>query len=174
MKQTPILLLLTLLCFSACRYSGEWKPANATTYDGKQTFSLSFPDYISEEKEHKLHKSAPLQYCNYFRNFYAFADDTLSNNYRSVADLETKRLIALLGNPMQIDTQSLQINGLPAFLATYSGVVGNQDLEERIYYRLAFVQGKERVYRITLWVWDKNRDKYTQDFEKIVGSFKEE
>lgn len=173
MKSIPALLLLVLLCFSACRYSGEWKTATATTYDGQQSFSLSFPDYVSEEKEHKLHKSAPMQYCNYFRNFYGFADDTLSDNYRSVADLETKRLIALLGKPLQIDTQSLQINGLPAFSASYSGDVGISDIVERIYYRLVFVQGKNRVYRITLWVWDKNRNKYTQDFEKITGSFLE-
>lgn len=168
------LLLCGAMLLASCRYSGEWRTANAVTYDGRQHFGLSFPDYLSEEKEHKLNKTAPVQYCNYFRNFYAIADDTLTeSNYRQIAAGETARLFALLNEVQQTDTQSLVINGLPAFMAGMAGNVGNKDLNERIYYRLVFIQGTARVYRLTMWVWDKNREKYVADMDKIAGSFKE-
>lgn len=167
------LLLCGVMAVVSCQYSDEWSTVNAVTYDGSQQFGLSFPDYLTEEKTRRLNKTAPVQYCNYFRNFYAIADDTVTaNDYRQTAAQETARLLTLLDHAQQTDTQSLQINGLPAFMVGIAGNVGNKDINERIFYRLIFIQGTARVYRVNLWVWDKNRAKYAAVMDKIARSFK--
>jgi len=168
------LLIVGLLILSSCKYSDEWKTVEAVSKDKKQPFSIQFPAYMEENKKHELHENAPVQYVNYFRNVYAIVNDTAGTDiFRKIADQELVELIAILEKPQILDTLMLTINNMSAVMAMLTGSVGVDDIVERIYYQVTVVQGKERTYRIILWTWDKNREKYREEFQKIAQSFKE-
>ncbi len=171
-KSFSLVLIAISLSIVSCQYSKEWKTVVATTNDGKQSFSIKFPAYMDENKKMELHESAPVQYVNYFRNIYAIVDDTLGTDiYRKIADKEVVELISIVEKPQLLDTAELIINELPALMATLTGSVGVDDIVERIYYQLTVVQGKDRAYRIVIWTWDKNRDKYREEMKQIAQSF---
>lgn len=172
-KHFGFVLFFLVLLVAACSYGNEWTTAQATTYDGKRSFTLRFPPFLKPETQRKLHHAAPIQYANYFRNVYAIAYDTLAPDYRSVAQTEITNLLAIAQKPQLIDTATLSIDGKPAYMGIYTGNVGRGDIEERIYYQLVFVQGTDRVYVLVQWVWDKNREKYREILKQVVTSFKE-
>lgn len=168
-------LLFALVCWVGCDYSGELSEVQSTTTNG-QAYSISYPDYMTAEKAGKLSPTAKVQYCNYFRNVYSVVTDTIktdSTSFGQYAQQQTKQLISLLQRPQKIDSSFVQIDGKKAIKVAYTGTVGKEQLTERIYYQLVFVEGKKNSYLITLWTWDKWRQKYLTDFDRIEQSFKE-
>lgn len=166
-----VLLLFVVLTIAACSYSGEFKAVQVA-----KRYTISLPDYMTENEEGKLNKEATLQYGNYFRNFYIIVLEKPMSRTHSLADYTrdaTKELVNSLQKPIQIDSAAVEVNGMPGAQVSMKGIVGVDELNEHIYYRLVFLQGKDRVYQLTLWSWDKNRDKYEEDIKKIIESFKE-
>lgn len=137
-------------------------------------YQLEVPSYMHEEKQKKLSPTADFQYCSYYRNVYTIVNeiDSVDAPLASVATQRYDDLVSALQKPQRIDSLALEINGLPALQISVAGDVGPDDLKERIYYRLIFIAKDNKIYEIVLWGWDRYRDKFLNDFNRIQQSFK--
>lgn len=175
MKNIFLLMVFSLLLVAAgCSYDNERTTVTQQAQNTQATYNISFPAYMTPETEGKLSQTAGLQYCNYFRNIYAIVNDTNKTDLQNYAQAKAATLVAALKNPRKIDSTQTNINGLPAISVAYTGDVGpDEELMERIYYRIAFIQGQQTNYELTIWCWDKWREKYLAEMDTIVQSFKE-
>lgn len=167
-----VLFFIVLLLFS-CSYSETFHEVKV---DGR--YALSFPDYMeAAEADKPLNPKASLQYLNYFRNIYAVVIEQPKTN--TIKDLQSfqqqaeSELLQHLSAPQRLDSTATTINGLPALQMAFAGVVnGTQETDTKIYYRMAFVEGKTQFYQITLWTWYDWREKYEEEIQKIFNSFR--
>lgn len=168
-----------LCCLAACSYDKEWQTATAPSADATRQFSLLLPSYMQPAPDNKLNPTAKLQYCNYYRNVYALVLDQARSNpsdtsLRQYADRHVQEMAKTLIKPQQIDSATLQINGLNSIDLTIAGDLGQlKDLRERIYYRLSFVESPSHYYQIVAWTWDSRRKNFAADLDSIVHSFRE-
>ncbi len=160
---------MVLFC-AACDYTYEFSEVKV-----KNQYAISFPDYMEEEKTGKLSSDASLSYVNFFRNIYAIVLDEPKKveSLEVIAKTAKTDLTKQLTNPSGFGEQTLTVNGLPAYQFSLAGDVGNEGLNERIYYKVTIIEGKEHHYQIVLWTWAKWREKYEETLGEIVGSFKE-
>lgn len=168
-----------LCCLAACSYDKEWQTATAPSADATRQFSLLLPSYMQPAPDNKLNPRAKLQYCNYYRNVYTVVLDQARSNptdtsLRQYADRHVQEMAKTLIKPQQIDSATLQINGLNNIDLTITGDLGQlKDLRERIYYRLCFVESPSHYYQIVAWTWDSRRKNFAADLDSIVHSFRE-
>ena len=187
MSYRPIIRLFycssfSLLLVSGCRYAEGFEPHQHTTMDGKATYTVAFPDYMGPSSSGTLNPQATAQYANYFRNIYAIVLDTAVTETTAKPDslfhyyvnIETSQLVSILARPQLIDSTNLTVDGHPAVRVSYTGTVGREQITERIYYDLTFVQTPHHYYQLTVWVWDQWRQKYKDDIDQMVKSFQVE
>ena len=172
---TPILLLF-IVCSHSCSYSDTPNLVSTKAKYLDISYTLQLPDYLSEEALHRLNPTAALQYCNYFRNLYITVNDTLipSNAFNDYIDAQVNSLSQRLDRPQQVSRQALVINGYNAVQVEMTGDVGKGEIIERMYYRLTFIDSPNLRYQISMWTWDKWREKYHNILSNISGSFIEQ
>jgi hypothetical protein len=171
------IVALILVFIGGCSYSETFKIQQSSTNDKATSYQIALPDYLDNLLEHHLHRTASVQYGNFFRNTYVIVVDTLSSEQFSLqqyAQQNIQQLVATLERPQKVDSTALQIDEKNALRVAYTGTVGIKKIKERIYYQLVFVEGEKHYYQIVLWTWDQWRQKYQADFEHIVQSFKEQ
>jgi len=166
------LLLVLFFGVVSCSYSSEYQAVKINNQ-----YSMSFPDFMeAADSKKQLNETANLQYLNYFRNIYTIVnefdmDDSLSLEAFSKA--QKKTLTKALQKPILVSEKDLEINGLAAKQTRLTGIVGNEELNEKMYYCLTHIEGKKKRYEVVFWTWDKHRNKYAADINKIMASFRE-
>ena len=138
---------------------------------------MSFPDFMqAADSKKQLSETASLQYLNYFRNIYTILNEFEKVDSVSLQDFsETQKeiLIKALQKPIFVSENDMEINGLAAKQHRLTGVVGNEEINEKMYYCLTHIEGEKKRYEVVFWTWDKHRAKYLNDIDKIMGSFEE-
>ncbi|MGB1205460.1 MAG: hypothetical protein ACPG5B_07440 [Chitinophagales bacterium] len=163
-----------MLCFTlfSCSYSGEYSEVKVNN-----AYKMSFPDFMeAADSKKQLSETASLQYLNYFRNIYTIVNEFDKIDSVSLSDFSVAQksvLTKALQKPIVVSETELEINGLAAKQHRLTGVVGNEELNEKMYYCLTHIEGEKKRYEVVFWTWDKHRTKYSADIDKIVASFEE-
>ena len=172
MLRAKIFLLCLFFSAVSCSYSGEYSEAKIANH-----YKMAFPDFMkAADSKKQLSETASLQYLNYFRNIYTIVNefdkqDSLSLN--DFSEAQKKVLTKSLQKPILVSEKDFEINGLAAKQHRLTGIVGNEELNEKLYYCLTHIEGKKKRYEVVFWTWDKHRNKYAADIDKIVASFEE-
>jgi hypothetical protein len=182
---TSSILLLSLLyaCFDTTQKEENIsvdKDFNIVKINNE--YKIGIPKYMKEAKD--LNDEASLQYQNIFKETYIVIidepidefvdvfkelgeyDSTLSvvENYR---DVQTQFISESFQINKKSASESLKINGLDAQMMELEGTFENID----IFYNLAFVQSKEKLYMIMTWTLKNRKNKYKKTFEAMIKSF---
>lgn len=175
MKKIIALCLLTFI-FS-CGSSDE---VETVTVDHK--YSLELPSFLS--KGTGLHDDASLQYQNVFKEFYivvidepkkgfidVLKDTEYSPDLQGYYDVLTGGLEETIENINFEPVKDVQINGLKAKTFSITGTIAEKKLD--IFYKIAYIEGKDSFYQIVTWTIKDSKDKYAPQMDKIIRSFKE-
>jgi hypothetical protein len=177
MSRSVLLLLLFASLFISCNQT-------TTTAHVGNRYTLELPDNF--EKVNNLNKDASLQYQNNVKNVYVIAIDepkealntALSKNgltEQYPASLEGYSNLIVNGMESSIALKKLppfeetKIDGKTARILSFEGVSSGN----RIYWKLAFIEGVGRYYQIMVWTDAENRDGYEKEMAAIINSFKE-
>lgn len=176
MKYLALLLLVTL---AACNSGNETQ-----TVKVDDRYVLEIPDFLKESKD--LHDSASLQYENALREFYvividepiegfhnAILENNLQDEYPASIEGFTKLMVKDLTAALQAKAlpaiKDISINGLPARQFDINGSFENLP----VYWKTAYIKGKENYYQVITWTQGKNKEKYKQQMQDILNSFRE-
>jgi len=175
MKLRLFLLALVALSLSGC----DEKPQTVTI---KNKYSIDLPPFLTATAE--LNKDASLQYQNGAREFYVVVIDEPRKKFDDLMkqgelgygpDLDGySRLLVdsireKLGDKDKQAPKTEKINGLDARLTSLTGTVQNIN----VYWRVAYVQGRNHYYQVLCWTLTQNKDKYDAQMGEIIHSFKE-
>lgn len=169
MKKIIILGFLSIL-FASCNSKTEYQ-----TVKVKNKYSLKLPDFLSETQT--LNSEASLQYQNALREFYVIVLDEPKAQFpnQEAINLEEYKNIVLenmklnLSEPTISSIEDTIINGLKAKIFSISD--NTQNIE--IYYQFAYIESKSNFYQIMTWTLENRKDKFSDDMDKIIASFKE-
>lgn len=165
MKRFALIIVLIIASLTSCKYSDKWEAVPVST------FSVEVPSWV--EKTTEIHPSAPFQYRNKFRNFYAIAEpkgksDAVAFNSMVNSSLDTLR--ASLKKPIVTDSLTVSNNGLTGIRVEMMGELQ----EEVIYFSEVFLQGNKSNYHVSVWTRGEDRKlRYKDDINKLINSFKE-
>lgn len=165
------LIILILLGFYNCSYSEEF-------YEVKQeNYRIELPSYV-KDLTNKLSETAPFQYGNQFRNFYIVIEEKDKNT--TTLEAYAKNSVEAILAPAYVkepDTLAFEdirnFNGMNGSHMELTAILGDEMLNEKILYRLYHLESPSRYYHVAIWTWDQWRDKYKNDIEKIITSFRE-
>lgn len=189
-----LLKSIFILCFALLLNACFDLPKNETenlslgsdfnTVKVNDQYSIALPKYMKEAVN--LNGDASLQYQNIFKEVYITVidepkqelieifkeldewDDSKSvvKNYR---DIQLQFLSEGIAIENRSDPRSIKINGLDAEVMDIDGKV--EDVAHAIAYRLAFIEGNEKVYVIMAWTLKDKRKKLQNTFQQIIMSF---
>lgn len=181
------LFVCSLIAFASCKNVDP----NVRVVTIANEYSVEIPNHLVETDE--LNKDASLQYMDTTLDFAEFIivisepkDDFIKNfandsifgplydknasaakNYSTI-EMAIVKDKAKLAAPPHI--QETKINGLDAEMADFVGQPDN--LEDTIYYKVAFIEGKKNLYMVMAWTMAETKDKYNAEMEKMLNSFK--
>jgi len=168
-------LLLVVVLFVGCQ-----KETFYQTVKIKKQYSVALPTFL--KKTEVLNDEASLQYQDTNKEFYVIVFDepkieaqqalkslALPTDFTSYSDVVVKDIKASLQNADFSQIENSTINGLEA--RTFS-VTGNFDAIP-IYYQMAHLQSKNTFYQIMMWTTPSKKEKYRDEMNKIIASFKE-
>lgn len=169
MKKSIVLGLLSLL-FISCNSKTEYQ-----TVKVKNKYSLEIPEFMSEAQT--LNPEASLQYQNALREFYVIVLDEPKTQFpnQGAINLEEYKNIVLENMKMNLSEPKISpiedtiINGLKAKLFSISDDTENIE----IYYQFAYIESKSNFYQVMTWTLENKKDKFSNDMDKIIASFKE-
>lgn len=170
-KLSCFVCILLFILLPACKFTNGYEAVVV-----KNLYSISYPEYMGPETERTLNPEASLQFLNFYRNIYSVVIDKEKTEGSTLNDFYAHHLKVLLPNlrsPQQIDSTQVTINGLKGVSVSITGDSGPKEIEERLFYRLVFLESETHYYHIAIWAWDKYRDKFLQDLDLIQNSFKE-
>lgn len=168
----PVLFIIFcgLFGLSACSYPDEWQ-----TFE-RADFSLTVPPFV-DEMDGQLNPEAELEVGSYFRNYYLIVDRTEDVN---LADHGRAELMLLMQNDNFteqevgfVGTRQTDSTQVEYFYAEVSGLVGNESLNERIQYRMAFYPtSREReVLGLIQWYWASKDSLFRPVSRRVIESF---
>lgn len=179
----PVVALIALT-FSGC--STTFKEVNATGETAD--YSMELPDYLTEGYD--LNKEASLQYQNTSKEVYVIVIDESKSDfvemYRDILDdydedksacanYAEAQMESIEGNMESVTSKTGprtdKINGMDAMVYDLTGT--QSDIVDGMGFTVAFVEGKETLYMIMTWTYEKDKDKYQADMDKMIASFKE-
>lgn len=169
MKKLIALGFLSLLYIS-CNSKTEYQ-----TVKVKNKYSLEIPEFMSEAQT--LNPEASLQYQNALREFYVIVLDEPKTQFpnQKAINLEEYKNIVLENMKMNLSEPTISpiedtiINGLKAKLFSVSDNTENIE----IYYQFAYIESKSNFYQVMTWTLENKKDKFSNDMDKIIASFKE-
>lgn len=167
------------LCLVALLLSCNSKEVQTVTI--KNQYSVQLPDFLSKAKD--LHQGASLQYQNALREFYVVVIDEPKKDFYAIAETtedfpaDFNGYHQILKNELEegiqdiqiTPTKDTQINGLKAKTFSLTGEIGTIP----VYYEVAYIEGKDKFYQIVTWTLKDNKEKYAEQMQKILSSFKE-
>jgi len=171
-------LIITTLFLAACNTEEK-----QTVKVGGRYF-IELPGSFKEAKE--LNEAASLQYQDLGNEFYvividepkdvlekALFDNALESTYTPDINGYSKLVIEGIDPSVAIDSvppfTEGTVGGLKSREISFTGISQGY----HIYWKFAFVEGKNRYYQIMLWTMAENRDKREKDMQEIIRSFRE-
>lgn len=153
-----------VLVVASCKYAEGLQEKEV-----KGRFTISVTDYVREADD--LHPNGVFQYSSPYRTVYLLVLDTAKAGL-TLADygqIASSRLAVALADSAITTIDSIaSINGAPALEYEVEGNITN----ERVWYKLAVIEGKEHYYQVLGWTIYQRKDKYGQDITDMVQSFK--
>ena len=174
-----LISIFILLIISSCA------PDNSEqTITIEKRYSLTMPTFLSKGSD--LHDEASLQYQNIFKEFYVVVIDEpkaafdqsigeyelaggYQGNLETYAKIVFNNLVEGLLNSYQTDIIDTNVNGTIAKLTTIEGRM--EDIP--IYYAFGAYEGKNTYYQIIAWTLAESKEKYKDNMQQILNSFKE-
>ncbi len=158
------MLALAAVTIAGCSY-----PEGLQEKEVAGRFKMSVVGYVSETDE--LHPKGIFQYQNEFRTVYLLVLDTprIDLSLAEYGKFASEKIATVLTDSLITPIDSItSINGAPALEYELEGNITN----ERVWYRLAVVEGKQHYYQILGWTILQRKDKYGQDIADMIRSFK--
>lgn len=174
-----LFLFLSLTLFFACD-----KAAETQTVKIGGRYQIDLPAQMEEAKG--LNKDASLQYQNPVKELYAIVidesksaleesifDNNLEDTYTNDLTGYTKLVTENIRNNAAISKLPpllpAKINNLHAFMLDITGSMNGL----KIYWKIAYIEGKNRYYQVMVWTLAENREKYEPVMAAAINSFKE-
>ena len=176
LKRLPLLLFIAFLVLSCGQ---ETKTMNV---EGR--YSIDLPESFKKSKE--LNDDASLGYEDPLRELYVIVIDepkdalessleinSLYDTYTN--DLKGYSQLIIDGMDSSVSVKEMPpfkdtvINGLKAREVSFEGVSSGY----RVYWKLAFIEGKSRYYQIMVWTEAGRRKKQEAKMAAIINSFKD-
>ena len=150
-------------------------------------YSMSLPDYLTEGND--LNDQASLQYQNIYKEVYVIVIDESKedfvNTFKELGEYDDSK--SACDNYAKAQMESIEgnmetVTSKSAFRKTklhgcdtrISDVVGTQSgITDAMGFTVAFVEGKENLYMIMTWTFEKDKAKYQDDMDMMINSFKE-
>ncbi len=172
MMKKIIILFSVLFFITACSTKTAF---HEVTINNQYTADM--PEYLQPCAD--IHPDASLQYQNTELEIYAIVIDEKKEtmeNYDLDYDIDLYyKSIALQPFSEKIQNGKISppgrqtINGHNALTADITGKVDNNE----VFYRLAVIETTNAFYQLLIWTRAENREKYMNDFNTIIESFKE-
>lgn len=176
-KAKVIYFLLVVSLLTSCK--DKMQTVNS---DGDYTMELP----LSFTKANDLNDGASLQYQNTFKELYVIVIDepktelikalkknsletTYSNDLKGYSELIVDGMDASIAVEKLPDFKDTTINGLNARLLSFEGLTSGN----RVYWKLAFIEGNNNYHQIMVWTKAENQKKYEKEMAAIINSFKE-
>ncbi|CAN5281950.1 hypothetical protein BH09BAC1_BH09BAC1_21000 [soil metagenome] len=158
------IILVMAITTASCKYSEGLEEQEV-----KGRFKISVTDYMSESDE--LHPQAVFQYSSPYRTVYLLVLDTprIDLSLAAYGKIASEKLVSALTDSTITPIDSVTaINGAPAIAYELEGNITN----ERVWYYMAIVEGKQHYYQILGWTILQRKEKYGKHIEDMVRSFK--
>lgn len=176
-KEKAIYLVFTLALLVSCKGKVE-------TINVENRYSLDVPADFKQVKD--LNEEASFQYQNALKELYVIVidepksqlkkaidenelQDTYSNTLEGYSKLITDGMDASISIKKMPDFVNKTINGLKARELSFEGLSSGN----RVYWKLAFIEGNNRYYQIMVWTLADNHKKHEKEMQAIINSFKE-
>jgi len=158
-----MMMLALALVLGSCKYEEGLKEKEV-----KGRFTISVTDYVRETD--KLHPKGVFQYSSPYRTVYLLVLDTAKTGLTlaEYGQIATNQIATALADSSITPIDSItSINGANALQYELEGNITN----ERIWYKLAVVEGPEHYYQVLGWTIMQRKEKYGKDIGDMVGSF---
>lgn len=150
-------------------------------------YSMKLPDYLTEGYD--LNSEASLQYQDVVKEVYVIVIDEPKQDFidvfMSIDDYDSTK--SAVDNYTEAQMESIEENmttvtskstirktKLGGCDARVADVAGTQDgIDDAMGFTVAFVEGKETLYMIMTWTFEKSKDTYQEDMDAMINSFKE-
>lgn len=180
MKIKAAIAAIALLLLVSC---DDEEKTQTVKIDGK--YLLEIPSYFTKAKG--LNEDASLEYKNAIRELYVVVIDEDKAALQKMIDENELYDVypSNLGGYMKLVTENfekgfsldtlpvakdIKINGLPAKVMSFEGKVAGIP---KVYYKMAFVEGKNRYYQVMSWTLADRKGKHEATMQKMIDSFKE-
>lgn len=151
-------------------------------------YSMKLPDYLTEGYD--LNDEASLQYQNTKDEVYVIVLDESKEDFVSmyrdiledydstksaVDNYATKQMESIEENMETVTSKSTirksKLNGCDARIVD---VIGTQTgIADGMGFTVAFIEGKETLYMLMTWTFEKDKPKFQDDMDKMINSFRE-
>lgn len=193
----PAVAIVALISFTLSGCSGKPKTEadrNNTQPDDSfkevkinEQYSMKLPDYLEEGSD--LNDEASLQYQNLAKEVYVIVIDESKQDFidvfkqlgeydstKSACDnYATAQMKSIEGNMETVTSKSTlrtnKINGCDARIADVTGT--QSGIDDSMGFTVAFLEGKDNLYMVMTWTFEKDKDKYQDDMDGMINSFKE-
>ncbi|OOV26409.1 hypothetical protein BXU11_13075 [Flavobacterium sp. LM5] len=174
MKKTILFLKLLLLIWTTKSIA----QTNLKQYRAGHAFDIGLPDYLS--KTSGLNSSAAIQYQNKVKEIYGFVIfDTKEElelaemKYTSINEFYEDFMKDFLKDEKSaVSKPVFQKIGDINFVEC-DVVFTNEEEKTEIYYLVGIVETKNSFYKVLTWTAAEDKNKYKDDFKKIVYSLKD-
>jgi hypothetical protein len=171
-----LFILLASLCCLSCNLN---KPETVKV-GGR--YAIDIPASMSETKD--LNNDASLQYQNGMQELYIIVQEEPKKTYDDIiaADPEIytpglKGYAELLLNDSKSKIKTndqpvlipQKIGNLNAYITEFRGEINGL----KIYWKLAYVEGKSRYYQIMAWTLEEKTEDHRETITAMINSFKE-
>lgn len=193
----PVVAVLALTLFATSSCSSKPKTAeerNEVKPDDSfkevkinNLYSMSLPEYLTVGND--LNDEASLQYQNIYKEVYVIVIDEPKQEFidvfKELGDYDEAKtpcdnyakaqMESIEGNMETVTTKSTmrktKISGCDTRIADVAGTQAG--ITDAMGFTVAFVEGKENLYMIMTWTFEKDKDKYQEDMDMMINSFKE-
>jgi hypothetical protein len=180
----PVIAVLSLAVFTAsgCKPEDTFQEVKINGL-----YSMKLPDYLTAGND--LNDEASLQYQNIYKEVYVIVIDepkqefidvfkeieSYDDSKSAIDNYAEAQMESIEGNMETVTNKSAlrksKINGCEARTADVSGTQAG--ITDGMGFTVAFVEGKETLYMIMTWTYEKTKADYQEDMDKMINSFKE-
>jgi hypothetical protein len=172
MKQVRVLSALLLVALIwGCSSESEFREVYVN-----DLYWIDLPSYLDSTAE--FNSDASLQYVNKEKAVYIMVIDQPKAEYEA-ADMQVSLddyygLVALQfsegkEHSSADEPNTINVNGMRSLQTEATGKENTHD----IYYKLAVVESESHFYQILVWTLLKQKEKYSNDLQKMIDSFHE-
>ncbi len=150
-------------------------------------YSMELPEYLTEGYD--LNSEASLQYQDVVKEVYVIVIDEPKQEFidvfMSIDEYDSSKsacdnyaaaqMESIEANMTTVTSKSvLKKSTLAGCEARTANVAGTQEgIDDAMGFTVAFIEGKETLYMVMTWTFEKDKDKYQADMDKMINSFKE-